>query len=396
MSDPVIQGWCPGALRPMASGDGLVVRVRPHGGRLTTAQASAIAAAAAEHGNGLIDLSARGNVQLRGVRAETHEALIADLRAVGLIDADLAQETRRNILVTPLWSPGDGVQELAAALEAALAEAPELPGKFGFAIDIGPAPVLQNCAADIRLERSAEGGLILRADGMALGCPVGLADAAHEAVRLARWFVQSSGVTEGRGRMAALIRGGARPAGVQAGGRPPAPPRSVPGPGLTAWGALIGFEFGQLTAGTLAALAPLGPALRVTPWRMLLIEDLTTLPRLAGLITDPDDPLRRVVACTGAPGCPQARGSTRPLARALAAHLATGPALLPEGALLHVSGCAKGCAHPGPAALTLTATATGYDLIRHGRARDPATRPGLSAAALTATPDLFLKAPDAP
>ena len=29
MSAPVIQGWCPGALRPMMSGDGLVVRVRP-------------------------------------------------------------------------------------------------------------------------------------------------------------------------------------------------------------------------------------------------------------------------------------------------------------------------------------------------------------------------------
>jgi precorrin-3B synthase len=396
MSGPVIQGWCPGALRPMQSGDGLVVRVRPHGGRLTAAQAAAIAAASAQHGNGLIDLSARGNVQLRGVQAETHDALIADLRAVGLIDADLAQETRRNILVAPLWTPGDGVQEIAAALEAALAEAPALPGKFGFAIDIGPGPVLQDCSADIRLERSAEGGLILRAEGLGTGTPVGLADAAHEAVRLARWFVDSGGVQDGRGRMAALIKGGARPAGLQAGGRPPAPPRPVPGPGLTAWGALVGFEFGQLTADTLAALAPLGPAIRVTPWRMLLIEGLTALPRLGGLITDPGDPLRRVVACTGAPGCPQALGSTRPLARALAAHLTAAPELLPEGGLLHVSGCAKGCAHPGPAALTLTATATGYDLIHHGTARDPAIRRGLSAAALTATPDLFLKAPDAP
>ena len=28
-SKPVVQGWCPGAHRPMMSGDGLVVRVRP-------------------------------------------------------------------------------------------------------------------------------------------------------------------------------------------------------------------------------------------------------------------------------------------------------------------------------------------------------------------------------
>ena len=30
-----IKGWCPGALRPMQSGDGLVVRIRPPTGRLT-------------------------------------------------------------------------------------------------------------------------------------------------------------------------------------------------------------------------------------------------------------------------------------------------------------------------------------------------------------------------
>lgn len=35
MSVPIIQGWCPGALRPMASGDGLVVRIRLPGGRMT-------------------------------------------------------------------------------------------------------------------------------------------------------------------------------------------------------------------------------------------------------------------------------------------------------------------------------------------------------------------------
>ena len=35
-----IKGWCPSALRPMQSGDGLVVRVRPRGGRLSAEQAA--------------------------------------------------------------------------------------------------------------------------------------------------------------------------------------------------------------------------------------------------------------------------------------------------------------------------------------------------------------------
>ncbi|WP_252979256.1 hypothetical protein [Mameliella alba] len=39
MSAPEIKGWCPGAWRPMLSGDGLVVRVRPHLARLDADQA---------------------------------------------------------------------------------------------------------------------------------------------------------------------------------------------------------------------------------------------------------------------------------------------------------------------------------------------------------------------
>ena len=95
------------------------------------------------------------------------------------------------------------------------------------------------------------------------------------------------------------------------------------------------------------------------------------------------DSLRRVHACTGAPGCRQALQPTRPLARRLAARL-------PAGAVLHVSGCAKGCAHPAPADLTLTATACGFDLVRRGKAGDPPIRRGLDPAML------FLEDPDAP
>ncbi len=32
---PMRRGWCPGVLRPMPSGDGLLVRVHPPGGALT-------------------------------------------------------------------------------------------------------------------------------------------------------------------------------------------------------------------------------------------------------------------------------------------------------------------------------------------------------------------------
>ncbi|MEZ5797557.1 MAG: hypothetical protein R3D63_08930 [Paracoccaceae bacterium] len=104
---------------------------------------------------------------------------------------------------------------------------------------------------------------------------------------------------------------------------------------------------------------------------MLLVAGLTALPDLPGLILSPDDPLRRVEACTGAPGCLQARAATRPLARRLAPQV-------PPGQRLHVSGCAKGCACPGKADLVLVATAGGFDLIRQGRAQDEPLRRGLA------------------
>ena len=58
---------CFGALRPMLSGDGLVVRLRLSCGEAPLALAAEIADWADRFGNGLIDLSARGNLQIRGV-----------------------------------------------------------------------------------------------------------------------------------------------------------------------------------------------------------------------------------------------------------------------------------------------------------------------------------------
>ncbi len=387
MSAPVIQGWCPGALKPMESGDGWVVRIRAQGGRLEGAALGRIAELARVHGNGLIDLSARSNLQIRGVTPETHPALIDGLRALGLIDEDAGREARRNILVTPYWCEGDGTQALAAELATALADGPDLPGKFGFALDTGPVPVLAGASADIRLERGAA-GLMLRADGALQGLPVTQDTAVPAMMALARWFVASGGVRDGRGRMAAHLARVELPAEFRTHTvELPEPICEKPGP--TAGGVLVGLAFGQIEADTLATLAATVQAVRLTPWRMLLLEGLTAAPDLPGLIHDPTDPMLRVVACTGAPGCPQAQQSTRVLAAGLAPHV-------PAGQVLHVSGCAKGCAHPRPADWVLTATITGFDLIAGGRAADIPLRRGLDPQALIADPLLLTGRPHAP
>jgi precorrin-3B synthase len=361
-----VKGWCPGALRPMMSGDGLVVRVRPFGGRLRRAQADGIASLAAAHGNGILDISSRGNIQIRGVTQEKHGALIEGLRVMGLIDATPEIESRRNILVAPFWQPGDETELLTAELTERLAsaEAPDLPGKFGFAIDCGRAPVLQDASADIRLELDAGGGLILVADGMTTGKPVTQDNATQEVMALAHWFVGRAGEAT---RMKSLVAQGITPEGAFV---PRQKGTYIPAPGYTPNGAIVGLAFGQLRVETLSTLAKHG-GLRLTPWRLILVESARQLPKIEGVITNPDNPLLRITACSGAPRCTQAFGKTRSLGKALASHLG-------DTGTLHISGCTKGCAHPRPAPLTLTAKADGYALIKDGKAGDTPFLSGVS------------------
>ena len=83
----------------------------------------------------------------------------------------------------------------------------------------------------------------------------------------------------------------------------------------------------------------------------------------------------RVAACPGAPACAHGARPVRDDANYWARMLPKG-----DGVILHVSGCAKGCARPGATAVTFTATSEGYDLILAGRAGDPPAWRGLSSA----------------
>ncbi len=359
----------------MPSGDGLVVRVRPRLGRLSPLQAQGLAGLAQQYASPMLELTSRANLQLRGVCPDHYPALIQGLRGLGLLDEHADAEARRNLLLSPFWTESDGTPAICEALNHALAtpHAPALPGKFGFCVDLGAQPVLRAASADIRLERWGDLVLVY-ADGAATGALVPLEHVTASAMGLARWFVAKGGVVKGRGRMAALLQRATLPAPFTT---TPVPTVTAPTPtvGPSATGMVVGLEFGQLHADTLHQLAALAP-LRITPWRGLVLEGLHTAPNLPALITHPDDARLRVAACTGAPGCTQALGPTRALARYLAP-------LLPAGRTAHVSGCSKGCAHQG-ATLTLVASDAGYHLIDHGTADAPPDATGLDAAGIAA------------
>ena len=124
----MIRGWCPTVHEPMQSGDGLLVRVKPFGGRLPAARLSALAEAVIRYGNGVVELTSRGNLQVRGVHNAT--AFARAMVDAGLADPDPQREARRNVITIP---PCDDA--LVADLEERLARTEGLPPKFCFTVD---------------------------------------------------------------------------------------------------------------------------------------------------------------------------------------------------------------------------------------------------------------------
>ncbi|MCE7797121.1 cobalamin biosynthesis protein CobG [Sphingobium sufflavum] len=373
MTGFAVRGWCPTAWRPMLAGDGLIVRVRPRLGQLSRAQILGLCEIANVHGNGMIDATSRANLQIRGVAEGNLPTLLDRLVALDLVDADRWMEERRAILVAPDWTEGDDSARIAGQLTARLGDLPDLPAKVGFGIDAGDAPVLGAGLADFRIERGADGGPILRAEGRATGVPVAVDAAAEALVALAHWFVESGGVVAGRmARHAAPLPDWAR------GEVAPAPARAPLQPGRHALGVTCGVAFGSMAAGALATLVEDSgaQAVRLTPWRMLLLEGARALsPMPEGFIAEAGHPLLRADACPGAPLCPQATVATRPLALRLARHL--------QGRL-HISGCAKGCAHAGPVDVVATGRDGLFDLGLGARAGDPPSLSGLTPQQLLA------------
>ena len=167
------RGWCPGIRQPMMSGDGLLVRIRPRAGAFPLTALLAVCDAAACCGNGEIDLTRRANLQVRGVSTETLPALIEQLAPYGLLDASAEAEAVRNVMVSPLAGAcADEILDmrpLARALEQALATDAELwrlPAKFGFVLDGGGGPTLEDVRGDIRLLAQAAGGAVTIALGV--------------------------------------------------------------------------------------------------------------------------------------------------------------------------------------------------------------------------------------
>lgn len=320
-----IKGWCPGALRPMASGDGLLARIRPRCGAFTLDQAAGLAEIARRLGNGHLDLTRRANLQIRGLAGERLPDLQRALDRLDLLDPDARTEAARNIMVGPF--AGVAARALAEDLSRHLDL--DAPPKFGWLVD-GPPFTLVGQRADVAFFLVGK-GVAVRRGGQWLGVAP-----RDEALAPNPRFEALDEVPVD----------GARPAGIAA-------------------------PFGRLQASQLRDLVALArqagaTEMRLSPWRALYFDAPVAGAETLGLIVDADDPILRIDACPGAPACLSSSVDTRRIARLLAAANVAGS--------IHVSGCAKGCARSAPSDLVLVGRQGRFGLVRGGTARDQATR----------------------
>lgn len=415
MNGPAREGWCPGALRPMETGDGLLVRLRLTGGILSSEIAHAIAACAIRHGNGLIDLSSRANLQLRGVTMQSVPDLLSELGQLDLLDRSADAEAVRNVIASPLAGLDPDavldVRPVVRALEAKLADCSilhRLPGKFGFLIEDGGYLALSQIHADIRFEAIAtpHGPRFILKFGGAPDLAIGECephDVPDCAARMARAFLALRGHGPDAPRRMRELVGRVGPAAIASAagfeiGRVAARPcrdfemaRVV---GHHTLGSMhyvgVAIPFGRIHGDALADLASLASAggvteLRLTPWRTIIVagvssECVTGLEaklQASRFILHADDPRLMVAGCPGAPAC---RRATTPVQQDAARLIALFSELAPTAIALHVSGCAKGCAHSSATPFTLIGNAGLYDLVENGTAGDHPVATGLAFA----------------
>jgi precorrin-3B synthase len=399
-----VKGWCPGALRPMQSGDGLIVRVRPQSASLRLQDLGALADAARQFGNGHIDLTRRANLQIRGVRETSLPELHDVIARLGLLDANAEGEAVRNIMINPLAGidPTEAcdVRPIAGELARWLTSDRSLwalPSKFGFIIDGGGALSLGEQRADVRLEAIGAQiaiGIETRAGIEWLGSTASGA-AAAAATEIALLFIKAASHDK-RQRMRDLSEEGI--AAIRSAMRlrldtlDEHPYKADVSSdrigsielGTDKFAVGIAAPFGRIESDQLLKLTEVMTAhgveeFRLSPWRALYAgvsseqsgRSILNAAKRAGLITDPRDPLLQIEACPGAAGCRSTVLNTRGDGRRLAA-------LLPRfgfAGTIHVSGCAKGCAKSGMADLVLVGSEGRYGIVRNGSAQDqPADR----------------------
>lgn len=341
----VTEDRCPGVLRPHQAADGAMVRVRLPGGRTTGTALARLGAAADRFGSGVLQLTSRASLQVRGLPADLPAAFEDAVAEAGFLPS-ASHERVRNVVCSPLTGLSGGRADLraeVAALDRAVTAEPalaDLSGRFLFGLDDGRGDVVALRPDLGYLAQDAEHGLLLVGDR---GRPVRAAEAVDALVALALDFVTAAR-TSGAWRVADLPAWAAGLEDLE----PVTLPVTEPLPlGVIGAHASVTVPLGFLRPDARRAVAEVAGdgSVVVTPWRGLVLAGAAgSLPALtaSGLVADADSPWTTISACVGAPWCSKGRADTQALVRSVTAVGGSWPRT-------HVSGCERRCGAPlGP------------------------------------------------
>ncbi|MER8368523.1 precorrin-3B synthase [Mesorhizobium sp. M1348] len=443
------RGACPALSAPMQTGDGLLVRLNPVAGGLLPKSLIGLCESALRHGNGIVEVTARGSLQIRGLMPASARLLAMEVDALGIaVRTGVPVETGPLAGLDPeeIADPRPMAERIRAAIDGA-GLAQRLGPKVSVIVDGGGRLTMDAVTADVRLAamRTADGikwrvslagdaqgatPLAMSEEDAACDIAVAILRMVAEKGRdahardlterqlgsLASWRVLPPSVlpdiSPSRGEIGGFVVGSSSAAsdiaenrdqsaisplegemsGRTEGGATERQPIGVFNLATTGTALGIGLPFGSIPAQKLIDLTQealtLGAAeIRLAPGRALLLLGLSQAACLSlqktaatvGFVTDAADPRTRIAACPGAPACASGRIATRDIAEIIATENRD---ILDSSLTLHISGCAKGCARPGPAALTLVGGENGAGLVVDGTAKAlPAGyRPGYDAA----------------
>jgi len=389
---------CPGILDLHEARDGLVARIRLPGGYAGSARLLSLAALATRFGDGRVDLTARGNVQIRGIQPDAADGMAQRAAAAGLMPSP-AHDRARNITASPLagLAGHPGLRRLVRALDRTIRADPRLaalPGRFLFSLDdeTGHAG-MSGCDVGVRLD---SGAAELVVAGRLTGARWPAAAAIRCAAAAARAFLDQrqaeaarpggGGATAASARVAGLADGGAGVAAAAGGVLGPAVDDATD---RLALGAVADAErvvvaaapLARLTAAQVRLVARMlrpGEVARLTAAGRIVLPlagPSDAVPRLAdpagaalqrladaGLIVDDAQDLAAVTACAG-----MACGRSLADVRALAGRV-------PGLAAVHWAGCSRRCGLPADAT-AVVATADGRLVSGDGAVLSGQARP---------------------
>ena len=323
-----------------------MVRLRLPGGRIAAPTLVQLVELATDYGNGIVQLTSRAGLQLRGLPIPLPNAFVAGVTATGLLPST-TQERVRNIVASPLTGLHGGLADvsgLTRALDTGLTDAPALaglPGRFLFVLDDGRGDVIE-LRFDLGYQATGPDGGYVLAGSSKHGIAVETAEVVPTLLRLTHAFAEAR-TTTGAWHVSELpdLPAWADRMGLQA---VPTTRGSVGVPlGRLGDVASVSVPLARLTHTQAATVAEVAAReVVITPWRGLVIpgaaDQLDRL-RATGLVTDEHDAWAQLSACVGAPACAKSRSDTTAIAEAL---IGTGRPL-PR---THLAGCERRCGAP--------------------------------------------------